>query len=191
MAGKDLPRNDWQVLYNIHMIDYVHLIQRKYHYLEGDPKLIENFEAAENDTTQTWVCHHRRELVPDRKSAEELVDMGLYWNRPPEELIFLTNSEHKRLHSTGENNPMHGKDSWAKCTPEERADRASRYSHTMKGVNSRKKFWTDGKTRVFARECPEGFHLEKFHYWNDGEREYRGEFPPHPGCWFGRLNKKT
>ncbi len=34
--------------------------------------------------------------------------MDLYYNRPAAELIFLTQSEHRRLHSTGENNPFFG-----------------------------------------------------------------------------------
>lgn len=31
------------------MIDYVHLKLRKFHYLEGDETLIENYELAKND----------------------------------------------------------------------------------------------------------------------------------------------
>lgn len=100
--------------------------------------------------------------MPDRKTAVELIEMGLYWNRPPEELIFLTSSEHMRLHSTGSNNPMAGKDSWEKCSPEERADRARRYSQSMKGKNVGKTFWTDGSKTVFARECPPGFYKKHF-----------------------------
>ena len=76
------------------MIDFDHLKNRKYHYLDGDETLIENYDKAIADTTQTWVCHHRRELEPDRKTSEDLKALGLYWNRPPEELIFLTSSDH-------------------------------------------------------------------------------------------------
>lgn len=64
----------------MNMIDYVHLKLRKYHYLDGDETKIENYAAAAADKTQTWVCHHRRELVPDRKTINELVELGLYWN---------------------------------------------------------------------------------------------------------------
>lgn len=32
---------------------------------------------------------------------------GLYWNRPPEELIFLTIRDHRQLHTIGNNNPMY------------------------------------------------------------------------------------
>lgn len=116
-------------MYNMNMIDYEHLKLRKYHYLEGDETLIENYELAKADLTQTWICHHRKELDgPKQLTIEDLKAQGLYWYRPPEELIFLTSSDHMKLHSSGENNPMHGKSSWEKCTPEQRADRARRYS---------------------------------------------------------------
>jgi len=59
--------------------------------------LIENYGKAIADTTQTWVCHHRNEINM-KKSTKELIDMGLYYNRPASELIFLTHSEHKSLH---------------------------------------------------------------------------------------------
>ena len=40
----------------------------------------------------------------------------------------------------GENNPMFGKSSWAKCTPEQKADRVARFSASMKGKNKGRKF---------------------------------------------------
>ena len=83
------------------MIDYSHLKYKKHHYLDGDESLIENYGKAIADTTQTWVCHHRRELEPNRMTIEDLKEQGLYWNRPPEELIFLTRSDHAKLHSIG------------------------------------------------------------------------------------------
>ena len=33
----------------------------------------------------------------------------MYYKRPADELIFLTNAEHIKLHSSGENHPMYGK----------------------------------------------------------------------------------
>ena len=70
------------------------------------PELIENYDKAIADTTQTWQCHHRlethnsdgeRRLVDISKA--ELIALGMYYDRPPEELIFLTALEHKRLHN--------------------------------------------------------------------------------------------
>ena len=62
-----------------------------------DLSLIENFDNAIADKEQTWHCHHRRELETSRK---ELIEIGEYYNRPANELIFLTKSEHNALHNT-------------------------------------------------------------------------------------------
>ena len=69
---------------------------------------IENYEKAVNDTTQTWVCHHRLETHTsdgERRKVDllvkELKALDMYYNRPPEELIFMTALDHKRLHNKG------------------------------------------------------------------------------------------
>lgn len=58
---------------------------------------IENYQKAIADKTQTWHCHHRKE-TDEGISGPELIKLGLYYDRPPEELIFLTKSEHAKLH---------------------------------------------------------------------------------------------
>lgn len=71
-------------------------------YCCGDISEIENYEAAINDSTQVWACHHRNEIQgKTRYSRIDLMNMGMYWGRPPQELIFLTPSEHRRIHSKG------------------------------------------------------------------------------------------
>ena len=92
-------------------------------YCKDDISLIENYDKAIADDTQVWDCHHRRETI---YSVKDLQDIGEYYNRPACELIFLTKSEHTRLHNlgkyhseetrlkisksnNGENNPMFGK----------------------------------------------------------------------------------
>lgn len=70
---------------------------------------IENYDKAIADTTQTWACHHRDEVrtLPSGmvvlRTAEELKEIGRYYDCPPNELIFLTKSEHSRLHSSNIN----------------------------------------------------------------------------------------
>ena len=183
-------------MYNIDMIDYEHLKLRKYHYLEGDETKIENYAEALADKSETWVCHHRRELEPDRNTIEDLKAKGLYWYRPPEELIFLTNSDHMRLHSSGQNNAMYGKSSWEKCTPEQRVDRAKRYSQSMRGKNKGKHMWNDGVRTVFAFECPEGFKYGMLrkktnkHWWNNGKVQVFEAVCPE-GFSKGKLKKKN
>lgn len=60
------------------------------------PELIENYEKAIADTTQTWDCHHRREELYSQK---ELIERGEYFDVKPEELIFLTREEHCKIDS--------------------------------------------------------------------------------------------
>lgn len=91
--------------------------------------LIENYQEAVNDTTQKWVCHHRREVQDGFCiwKADELIKIGQYYHLEPNELIFMKKSEHLALHNkaidpktkkpccyrdvdrTGEKNPMYGK----------------------------------------------------------------------------------
>ena len=65
---------------------------------KDDISLIENYEKAINDKTQTWHCHHRRETIYSRSG---LIEIGEYYNRPACELILLTKSEHMKLHQLG------------------------------------------------------------------------------------------
>ena len=90
-------------------------------FCKDDISLIENYDKAIEDTTQTWVCHHRRETI---YSAKELIEIGEYYNRPACELIFLTPLEHNRLHHLGKHHSEEsrkkmseskkGKPSWIK-----------------------------------------------------------------------------
>lgn len=61
-----------------------------------NPELIENYDKAIADKTQTWQVHHRKE---EFYSCAELIEMGEYFDVPPEELIFLTKSEHSKIDS--------------------------------------------------------------------------------------------
>ena len=67
-----------------------------------DLSLIENYDLAVADTTQSWDCHHRAEILPcGRFSQDDLKRFGLYYNRPASELIFLSHSDHTGLHWKG------------------------------------------------------------------------------------------
>ena len=66
-----------------------------------DYENIENYDKAKKDNFKGWECHHRlethtsdgeRRLVDITK--KELIALGMYYNRPAEELIFLTIKEH-------------------------------------------------------------------------------------------------
>ena len=71
-------------------------------YCSEYPSLIENYELAINDHTQTWEIHHRGEILPcGRYTPKDLIKFGLYYSRPASELIFLTKAAHTRLHNNG------------------------------------------------------------------------------------------
>ena len=66
-----------------------------------DYENIENYQKAKKDDFKGWHCHHRLETHNsdgERRlvdiSYKELKALGMYYNRPAEELIFLTESEH-------------------------------------------------------------------------------------------------
>ena len=100
-------------------------------YCIEDISLIENYEKAITDTTQTWVCHHRDEVkvLPSGmtviSSYKDLKENGRYYGRPANELIFLTKSEHIRLHNMHMSEDRRkkiieakkGKSSWNKGIP--------------------------------------------------------------------------
>lgn len=62
--------------------------------------LIENYDQAMADTTQTWHCHHRHE-IDWNMTPKELIAIGCYYDVHYSELIFLTPEKHMRLHRTG------------------------------------------------------------------------------------------
>lgn len=62
------------------------------------PELIENYDLAIADKTQTWECHHRFEAL---FTKEELIKCNWYYDIEPNCLIFLTKAEHRTLHHKG------------------------------------------------------------------------------------------
>lgn len=69
---------------------------------------VENFEKAAADNFDGWECHHRLEThTSDGElrdvflSRAELIALDMYYNRPPEELVFMLRSDHARLHHKG------------------------------------------------------------------------------------------
>ena len=81
-----------------------------------DYKNIENYDKAAADDFKGWHCHHRLQTWTsdgERRevdiSAAELIALDMYYNRPPEELIFLTSMEHGFLHNKGKPGPNKGK----------------------------------------------------------------------------------
>lgn len=73
--------------------------RRASEYCRDDISKIENYDKAIADDTQIWDCHHRLEIEEEHtNSTEDLKSINLYYNRPANELIFLTKREHFKLH---------------------------------------------------------------------------------------------
>lgn len=62
---------------------------------------IENYEEALKSPLR-YDLHHRLE-ISEIKSRKDLIVENLYYDRPPEELVFLEHGEHMRLHQEGKN----------------------------------------------------------------------------------------
>ena len=80
------------------------------HYCSDEIYLIENYQQAIADQTKMWDIHHRRECDENGRTLftkKQLIEMGLYLNRPASELIFVTRSMHWKLHR--EHREKHGK----------------------------------------------------------------------------------
>lgn len=73
-----------------------------------DLEKVENYEQAKADNFIGWDRHHRLETHNsdgERRlvdlTVDELKALDMYYNRPPEELIWLRSSEHTKLHWKG------------------------------------------------------------------------------------------
>src|SRR5574344_153204 len=64
-----------------------------------DYQNIQNYEDAVKSPLK-YDLHHRCEIF-ESKSIRDLKEENLYYNRPPEELIFLEHRDHMSLHNKG------------------------------------------------------------------------------------------
>ena len=137
----------------------------------SDIENVENYEKAKADDFIGWECHHRLEThTPDGKRraidipAAELIALGMYYHRPPEELIFLTSREHSSLRKVseetknkigaalkGENNPFYGKH--LSVDHKKKIGEAKKGNTYAKGMH----WYNNGKENKYCYECPEGF----------------------------------
>ena len=155
-----------------------------------DYENIENYQKAKNENFKGWQCHHRLETHNsdgERRlvdiTRDELLALGMYYGRPAEELIFLTKSEHSRLHHKGKliseetrkklseaNKGKHlGKDNpfYGKHHSEENrkklseANKGKHWSSEQKIKQSKaikgRHWFNDGKINKLCYECPAGF----------------------------------
>ena len=158
-----------------------------------EPEKIENYDKAKKDNFKGWCIHHRLQTWTsdgERRDVDitvaELQALGMYYNRPAAELIFLTTSEHSMLHAKGKKCSeetklkMSTSHKCKKFSEEHRealseAHRGEKHymygkrhsievngkiSKALKGrpsPNKGKHWYNNGKICVRANECPDGF----------------------------------
>lgn len=75
-------------------------LRSAYAFCKEDISLIENYDKAIADESNNWVVHHKLGIREDYcNTADDLILMNLYFHRPASELIFMTKSEHVKLHN--------------------------------------------------------------------------------------------
>lgn len=167
-----------------------------------DYENIENYEKAKADNFKCWCCHHRLETHNsdgERRAvditAAELIALGMYYNRPASELIFMKRSEHNNLHKKGNTYRLgkhHTEESRIKMSEAHKGKHHSeetkkkmsevwsydkhftietknKISELKKGnKNVRGKRWfNNGKINIRAKECPEGFVFGRLSWKNN------------------------
>ena len=145
-----------------------------------DYQNIENYEKAKAGNFKGWCIHHRlethnsdgeRRLVDITK--KELKALGMYYNRPAEELIFLPVGEHISLQDEGDHNPNYGKKHSEEAKKKMREAKKGKYvgekspMYGKKHSEETKKkigaahighhWYNNGKINKRAKECPPGF----------------------------------
>ena len=166
-------------------------------FCKEDISLIENYDKAIADTTQTWDCHHRDEVkilpcgIKVIRTREELIENGRYYKCPANELIFLTRKEHAMIHHSGNKyavglKPMLGKHQSELCK--------RRISEAMKGKHlselCKRRISEAMKGRATKRNIVHSEFGNKFkeHYeftCNDNPKLYHKEYN-----WYANHNNK-
>ena len=129
---------------------------------------IENYQKAKKDNFKGWRCHHRLETHTsdgERRAVDitvaELQALGMYYHRPAEELIFLTDEEHGQLHQKGKECSAETRRKMAEAKEGKKlsAEHKNKIAAAMKGnTNVKGKHWfNNGKINVRVKECPDGF----------------------------------
>ena len=134
-------------------------------YCKDDISLIENYDKAIADDTQTWHCHHRRETIFSRK---DLIEIGEYYNRPACELIFLTPTEHHKLHKLGKHR--------SKETRKKMSEAKKGENHPMFGKHlsedTRKKMSEATKGKPHSEETKRKMSEARKAYWERKRNRY-------------------
>lgn len=119
-------------------------------FCKEDISKIKNYDAAIADTTQTWDCHHMTETWWNC-SKKDLIENECYYNRKACELIFLTRSEHIRLHMKNISDDTRKKISEANKGKHHTDETRKKISEAHKNISD--------ETRKKMSEAQKGKHL--------------------------------
>ena len=150
-----------------------------------EPEKIENYQKALKDNFKGWECHHRlethnsdgeRRLIDITK--KELIALRMYYNRPPEELIFLPASEHRAFNKgKSRSEETRRKMREAKKGKHLSEEHKNKIAETLKGnipwnkgkrlsedhknklreVHKGTHWYNNSKIEIMVKECPPGF----------------------------------
>ena len=123
---------------------------------------IENYDKAIADTSQVWICHHRLETHNSdgekrlvQLTDDELMILGVYYDRPASELIFLTRQNHITLHHTGKVTSEKTKFKMSNIRKGRKMpDEAKK---KLSESNKRLRWWNNGVKEKHLEFCPDGF----------------------------------
>lgn len=141
-----------------------------------DYENIENYEKALADNFKGWDCHHRLETWTsdgERRQIDitvaELKALGMYYNRPASELIFLRKGEHTALRKVS-------------------SETRKKLSEAGKNISeeTRKKLSMSSKGHPVSEET-----RNKIGTANKGNTYAKGNKSTKGMCWFnnGKINK--
>ena len=142
-------------------------------FCKEDISLIENYEKA-IQSNEVWDCHHRLEIQGNKRyTRRQLIEMNLYYDRPACELIFLTHSEHTRLHFQGKNSPNSHK-----FTKEHRKKLSEKKigNTNHKGCKHSEQAKLKMSLSAKNRKNRIGYNKGKHRVWNEDHTKYHYEY---------------
>ena len=138
-----------------------------------EPEKIENYEKAKADNFKGWNCHHRKGVDIPR---EELKALGMYYNRPADELIFLKIGEHISLHQSSVESKKKNSESHKGQTPWNKGKKLSEETREkLREVKKGLHWFNNGKISKRAKECPPGFVPGRIEKLSEEAKEKIGE----------------
>ena len=112
-------------------------------YCKEDLSKIKNYDKAIADTSQTWDLHHMTETWWNC-TPKDLIENECYYGRKACELIFLTHTEHMRLHKKGKKRKPFSEEHRRKMS-ESHKGRTFTEEHRKKIAAAAKKRWENKK----------------------------------------------